>query len=230
MKYIIQPGIEIGNPDNRKINVLTIDEINDYRERGFNHKEKEYVLSLGRIEYEVICVEIWQKGDKEHSLIIPTFLIPHRTYPAYVYAFAINLYSSNPQLGQRKVAEETQEKYDLETFAHTTVGRAMKTLAETLTETAAGNSETKESVEAREQNEAKFSTIKKERFPSVKDTNTRREIVKSFFYEKLKSHCQQWFNEACDIISIYWYTHFHRLFMNTAPGFRRRLSFVIQNT
>ena len=231
MKYIIQPGIEIGTPEikntkikNTKINVLSPEEVNEYRNNGFECREREYALVLGRIEYEVICLEVWKKGDKEHSLIIPAFLLPRRIYPTYVYAFAINLYSSNSQLGQRKVAEETRKKFDLETFAHTTVGRAMKALSETLTEKAETKNEIVADVQPTGQNEEGTSAIHKGRFPLVTDTNTRRETVKSFFYEKLESHCQQWFKIACDIISIYWYTHFHRLLMNTAPGFGRRLS------
>ena len=220
MNYIIQPCIEIGTPEinNKEINVLTPDEVNEYRNNGFKCKERAYPLVLGRIKYEVICLEIWEKGDKEHTLIIPAFLLLHRIYPWYVYAFAINLYSSKPQLGQRKVAEETRKKYDLETFAHTTVGRAMKTLAKALTETVSiDNEATEEASQEVGQDNTNADSISNRRFPSVQDTATIREIVKSFFYEKLKSYCQEWFTIACDYISIYWYGHFHRLLMNAAP-------------
>jgi len=230
MRYIIKPDVEIGNPQNQTINVLTPEEVEDYHKSGFRIKERAYQLTLGRIGYEVNCVEIWQKGDKEHSLIIPTFLVPHRDYPVYIYVFAINLYSSKPQLGQRKVAEETRKKYDLETFAHTTVGRAMKGLAKTLTETAViDNEATEEAAQETEQNGANAGKIRKGRFPSVRDTSTIREIVKSFFKERLKNRNLDEFKEACDRIAIYWYNHFHRLLMNTAPVFGCKLSTVIQN-
>ena len=231
MRYIIKPGIEIGNPANKKINALTEEEINEYHKNGYKSKEREYQVTIGRIGYEVICIEIWQKGDKEHCLIIPAFLISHRVYPAFVYVFAINLYSSNPHLSQRKVAEETRKKYDLETFAHTTVGRAMKALANTLTETSAINNEATEGAsQETEQNGKKPGKIRKGRFPLVQDTSKIRDIVKSFFYERLKNHSQEEFNEACDRIAIYWFTNFYRLLMNTAPVFGCKLSTVIQNT
>ena len=231
MKYIIHAGIEIGNPEITNINVLTPEEVNEYRNNGYKCKENAYQLTMGGIRYEVTCLEIWQKGEKEHSLIIPAFLLPHRGYPAFIYAFAINLYSSKPQLGQRKVAEETQKKYGLKTFAHTTVGRAMKALAETLTEAMVIDTEIMEAAaEETEQNEANDNTINNGQFPSVQDTSARREIVKSFFYEKLKSRCEQGFREACDRIAIFWYKLFHKLLMNTAPVFRRKLSIVIQDT
>jgi len=231
MRYIIKPGIEIGNPKNKKINVLTSKEIDEYHQNGFKSKEKSYQLTLGQIDYEVICLEIWQKGDKEHSLIIPAYLIPHRVYPVYVYIFAINLYSSNPQLSQRKVAEETRKKYELKTFAHTTVGRAMKELAKELTETAViDNEAAEEAVQETEQSGADTGKICNGRFPSVQDTKTIRTTVKSFFHVRVKNRCQEEFKEACDRIAIYWYAHFYRLLMNTAPVFGGRLSIVIQNT
>jgi len=231
MKFIIQPGIEIGNPEIRNISVLTPNKIEEYRNGGNKCVERTYQLTLGGIGYEVTCVEIWQKGDTEHSLIMPAFLIPHRTYPTYVYTFAINLYSSNPQLGQRKVAKETREEFGLKTFAHTTVGRAMKALAGTLTEaTETDAAVMEETVPEAELNEASAGAVNNGRFPTVQDTSQSRAIVKSFFYEKLKSCCQEWFMVASDLISIYWYSFFHRLFMNTAPGLGRKLSTVTQNT
>ena len=235
MKYIIQPGIKIGTPEitNKKINVLTPEEVNEYRNNGFTCRERAYPLTIGRIECEVICLEIWKKGDKEHSLIIPAFLLPRRDYPAYVYLFVINLYSSNPQLGQRKVAEETRKKYDLKTFAHTTVGRAMKALAATLTETAAIDIEAiamEDVAKETEQKEKNTDFNRKGRFPSVLDTSTIREFVKSFFNEKLKSRCQEWFIVACDYIAIYWNNRFQRPLMYTAPVIGRKLSSVRQNT
>jgi len=229
MKYIIQPDIQIGNPEIRDINVLTLEEINEYRNSGFKCRENTYQLKLGGIGYEVTCLEVWRKGDKEHSLIIPAFLITRRVYPAYVYAFAINLYSSKPQLSQRKVAEATRKEYGLETFDHTTVGRAMKALAETLVEDTVIDTETTEAA-AQETGQNEASAIHNGRFPSVQDTSARRKIIKSFFYEKLKSSCQQGFKEACDRIAIYWYTLYHRLLMNTAPGIGRKLSIVTQST
>ena len=230
MRYIIKPGIEIGNPRNQKINVLTPKEVEEYHKSGFNSKERAYQVTLGHTGYEVVCLEIWQKSDKEHSLIIPAFLVPQRAYPVYIYVFAINLYSSNPHLSQRKVAEETRKKYALETFAHTTIGRAMKGLAQTLTETAVIDNKAEGTAQETDQNGENAGKIRNGRFPSVQDTRTIRDIVKSFFNERLKNCCQEAFKEACDRIAIYWYTQFQRLLMNTAPVFGRKLSTVIQNT
>ena len=206
MKYIIQPGIDIGNPEGAEINVLTPEQIKDYRRAGFKYMKQIYQMVIGYIKYEVICVEIWQKGDKEHSLIIPSFFIPHRKYRADVYAFAINLYSVNPQLSQRKVAEETRKKYGLKTFAHTTVGRAMRAVAEMLMETAAIDSETPQGAEALKQNETNAEKKQTGRFPSLQDTKARRDIIRSYFDEKLKDPCRQKVIETFDYIHLLVYT------------------------
>jgi len=56
MKYIIQPGIQIGNPEIRDIDVLTLEEVNEYRNNGFKCRENTYQLKLGGIRYEVTCL------------------------------------------------------------------------------------------------------------------------------------------------------------------------------
>ena len=169
---------------------------------------------------------------KEHSLIIPAFLVSHRRYPVYIYVFAINLYSVNPKLGQRKVAEETRKKFSLKTFAHTTVGRAMKKLAQTLAETAIIDNKAMEDANAAqetEQNRSNTVKTRSGRFPTVQDTSTIRDTVKSFFGARLENRFEEEFREVCDRIAIYWYAHFHRLLMNTAPVFGRKLSSVTQS-
>jgi hypothetical protein len=204
MRYIIQPDIEIGNPENKKINVLTPEQIKDYHRAGFKCMKKIYQVTSGHIRYEVICVEVWKKSDKEHSLIIPSFYIPHRIYPADVYAFAINLYSGNPQLSQRKIAEQTRKKYDLKTFAHTTVGRAIRALVGALMET--GAIENAEEAGSSKQNGTNAGINQTGRFPSLQDTKAQRDIVKSFFYGGLKILCRQKITAAFDSIHLLTYT------------------------
>ena len=89
-------------------------------------KERTYALQCGRAVYGIVCPEI-QNGEIK-TLIIPAFLIPGRPYPIYVYIYAIVLYSSNPAMGQREAAEKTRKRFDLVTFSHSTLGRAMRKL------------------------------------------------------------------------------------------------------
>jgi hypothetical protein len=52
----------------------------------------------------------------------------------YIYLYAIDIYSSNPDIGQRKAAEATRKQFGLIHFAHTTLGRALKAFAHNLEE------------------------------------------------------------------------------------------------
>ena len=202
MKYIIQPGFQIANPENKNINVLTSEQIKSYRSEGYKYRKQIYPMTIDHINYEVICVEIWQKGDKEHSLVIPSFFIPHRAYAADVYAFAINLYSGNPHLSQREVAGQTRKKYGLKTFAHTTVGRAMKALFKALVEIGAIDDTASEGAGALKQKESNAGIKQKRRFPSLQDTKAQRDTIGSFISGKVKCFNGQKITEALDTIHL----------------------------
>lgn len=243
MNYIIQQGVQIGNPKNKIIDVLTSDQINSYLKDGFRLKERMYKLTSGHSQYTVVCWEVWKESGAEHSLILPEFLIPHRTYAVYVYAYAIALYSTDPGKSQRAVAEETRKKFNLQTFAHTTVGRAMRELAQILTvpasadnktitgvrvteqaednETAAGG-QAKEQNGARKVNKADGGTDPTGRFSALY-TKAQRELVRSFFSSRANSLKQEGAQKACVHIVAYWYMDFRCLFdvyLHQTPGVR----------
>ena len=216
MKYIIQQDVHIKNSEktdvqsetnadtNKNIDVLTKEQIKAYRQDGFKYMKIIYQLTVGLIRYEVTCVEIWKKGEKEHSLIIPSFLVPHRKYPAYVYSFAINQYSANPLLSQRYVAEMTRNKFNLKTFAHTTLGRAMKALTKAFGEIGAGSKNEKNTGEPK-QSESNAYKKQTRKFSSVQATKAQRETVISITCNALK--------DGCDYIHLLVYT-FVRSFMD----------------
>jgi hypothetical protein len=138
-------------------------------------KERTYMLQCGPSTYQIICLEI--KKDEGQStieyLIVPEFLIPGRPYPIYVYLHAIVLYSSNPTMGQRKAAEITRKRFGLETFSHTTLGRAMKKMEVFINE-----NQPEREIEAKEppQPSAKC-------FPTAESTGERRTTVLSYLKE-----------------------------------------------
>jgi hypothetical protein len=113
-----------------------------YLKAGYQIHERRYKLKSGHKEYAVICPEFRKKG-AEPAVAVPDFLVPGRPYPVYIYAYAIDLYASMPEKGQRWVAEETRKRFDLASFAHTTLGRALKSFVRcTRKETAAMPEET----------------------------------------------------------------------------------------
>jgi len=247
MNYIIQQCAQIGNPEIKIINVLTSDQINNYLKDGFRLKERMYKLTLGHSQYTVVCWETWKESDTEHSLILPEFLVPHRTYAVYVYAYAIALYSTDPEKSQRAVAEETRKKFNLQTFAHTTVGRAMRELARMLTDPASADNKTVTGVQATEQeppadaaaeddeaiadgqagegneagkaDKADAGTDPVSRFSAL-FTKARRELVRSFFSSGA-SLKQEGSKKACSQMVAYWHLNFRCLFdiyLHQTPG------------
>lgn len=86
-----------------------------------------FKLQCGRREYYIHCPLV--KGENGNiALVVPSFMLPNRPYPVYVYIYAILLYCENLEMGQREVARKTKEYFDMETFDHSTLCRAMKAI------------------------------------------------------------------------------------------------------
>ena len=99
----------------------------EYPAEEYQRRSRHYKLICGHKDYNIECPEyINIKNAKETTVLIPEFLIPGRPYPLYIYLYAIDLYSSNPEMGQREAAEKTRKRFGLTTFSHTTLGRALK--------------------------------------------------------------------------------------------------------
>jgi len=124
MKILTQPG----RLDQSQQHTYQIDEDNNlnqkYQGDGYQKRERIYQLTYQYHIYTIICPEYRKQTDI--VLIIPEFLLPGRPYPIYVYLYAIEDYSKNPDKSQRHSAEATRKQFGLTTFAHTTLGRAIK--------------------------------------------------------------------------------------------------------
>ena len=108
-----------------------------YQNAGYQKHERSYKLKYQHKEYTVSCPEY--RNDKigaEPIIIVPVFLIPRRPYPVHVYLYAIDLYSSNPTMGQRQASEMTRKTFGLTHFAHTTLGRTLKIFVRNIEKTA----------------------------------------------------------------------------------------------
>jgi len=215
MKYIITLDAQLGKA------ILTPVEINDYADQGYHYRERIYKVTIEHSDYEVICAEIWKKGDKEHTVIIPAFLVPRRKYKLEVYIFAVNQYSSDPDMSQREAAEKTKEHFKLEKFSHTTIGRIMKKLPEMLNEYETAGAAAAEVVAAEAGQEEKTEADKavveekkcKKGVMSVRDTQQRRETVKIFLKDKLDNSSSKRLTETCAQIAVRWYGKFNRLLL-----------------
>ena len=128
--YILTQGTPLENCDSKIYRIQIVDLEKQYYAAGYQRRERIYKIKYKYKEYIIICPEFrsCNKSD-EPIVIIPEFLIPGRPYPVYVYLYAIDMYSSNPDMGQRKAAEAARKQFGLIHFAHTTLGRALKVFA-----------------------------------------------------------------------------------------------------
>ena len=165
---IIHDKMRIESRDEKIINV-PLPEANgtdNWRETG----QRAYKLQCGREAYEIHCPEVQTENGR--VLIVPTLIIPGMRYPVYVYIYAVTVYSANPEMGQREAAKLTKEYFGLETFSHTTLGRAMKKVEALIADGAEGTG----SESATQQREAR-------RFPSVEEMQERKKAVLSYIKE-----------------------------------------------
>jgi hypothetical protein len=115
------------NNENNELRVNSPEIENQYLSAGYSRHERRYQLKDQYKEHVVVCPEFRSDADGGKPIVlIPEFLVPGRPYPLYVYLYAIALYSNMPEKGQRWAAEETRKRFGLATFAHTTLGRALK--------------------------------------------------------------------------------------------------------
>jgi len=127
--YILTQGSPLENSKNGTYHVQSAALEKEYSDADYECRERVYKITYKHRDYAVHCMEFRNDKDgQEAVMIIPDFLIPGRRYPVEVYLYAIDIYSSNPAKGQRWAAEDTRNRFGLETFAHTTLGRALKTL------------------------------------------------------------------------------------------------------
>ncbi len=150
-----------------------------------------YHIEYNGHEYEIVCPK-YTFSDETYVIVIPWFLIPSRPYPIQVYLYACNLYSSNPEINQRKAADATRKKFGLQKFSHSTVSRSFKALEESrnrdlqrrfgpeFTDFSAGAvtvcAETDEKSAA---GTSEASPVSKP-FPKITDTAARREAMRDF--------------------------------------------------
>jgi len=146
-------------------------------------QEHIYKLQCGGSEFYIYCPEIREGNtNDDRHLNLPEFLIPGRPYPTYVYLYTITIYCLNPQMGQREAARRTQKRFGLNTFSHTTLGRAMKRLEKLLKENI------NEPQNEKEQTANPAVGVKKS-FPKVGQTKDRRDKIAA--YLKKASNCDK---------------------------------------
>jgi len=176
-----------------------------YLDLGYQRHERSYKIKEQHKEYTVICPEF--RGDTEDAepiVIIPEFIVPGRPYPLYVYMHAIDLYSSDPEKSQRKAAEETRKFFGLTTFAHTTLGRALKAFIRVIDEcTMTPNEGSAETAAGGE--------VKPLRFPTVQATETLRKRAVRFL-RRMGTSLQEVITVCCEMAEE-WFMKYRRFLL-----------------
>ena len=137
-------------------------------------------------------------------IVVPDFLIPGRKYPIFVYLHAISLYSSNPAMGQREAAEKTRKLFGLATFAHTTLGRALKKMHQTISQSIVVES-SDTNTDSLIQKEAAEKETSNRTFPTVLSTKAQREEMAVFLNDLHEQQKPAEIEKACREIVARWY-------------------------
>jgi len=192
--YILAENGRIENTGNEANRILTSEEHARLTEKA-GMKKRAYKQDSGRIDVEVECLEIKdeENAGKKRSLAVPEFLIPGRRYPIYIYLFAIVTYCLNPRMGQREASKRTRERFDLKTFSHTTLGRALKRL-EKLIEDYKDESES-------EEDHCEAPAASAGRFPTVKQMKKRKKKV-SIYLKKAAADDSSLKQEAAQLCRL----------------------------
>ena len=126
--YILTQTEPLENCKEKILHVQIAEDIEKrYLDAGYEKTGRIYKLTDKGKDYTIVCIEF--RNDVKGSspdIFVPEFYVLGRPYPIYVYLYSIDLYSRLPDMGQRQAAEETRGHFKLATFAHTTLGRALK--------------------------------------------------------------------------------------------------------
>jgi hypothetical protein len=116
------PLFNLNKQTSPKILTFSEDELQEYLSMGAAIKRmKQYTFVL---HYHTITIEcpILSMKDGSYRIVWPSFKLPYRPYPIFVYLYAAILYLSSGE-SQRKTAARTAKIFGLETFDHSTISR-----------------------------------------------------------------------------------------------------------
>lgn len=110
-----------------EIRVFSEEELQEFTRRGtIMKKHRQYRLVVHYRQFTIEC-PVLQTDDGNYRIIWPSFKLPNRPYPVFVYLYAVAWYLSSGE-SQRATAEKVMHFFGLETFSHTTLGRFLPRL------------------------------------------------------------------------------------------------------
>ena len=110
-----------------EVMVFSADKLQEFARQGtIMKKNRQYRLVVHYRQFTIEC-PVLQMSDGSYQMIWPSFKLPYRPYPVFVYLFAVAWYLSGGE-SQWATAERAMHFFGLETFSHTTVGRFLRRL------------------------------------------------------------------------------------------------------
>lgn len=115
----------------QEIQVFSAEELQEFISQGaVAKKKKQYLLIIHHRQITIEC-PVLRMDDGQYQIIWPSFKLPYRPYPVFVYLYAVALYLSSGE-SMRATAEKTLKTFGLETFSHTTISRFLSKIYQTL--------------------------------------------------------------------------------------------------
>lgn len=110
-----------------EVRVFSAEDLEEFTRQGtIIKKKRQYRLVLHYRQFTIEC-PVLEMDDGNYQLIWPSFKLPYRPYPVFVYLYAVAWYLSSGE-SQRATAEKVMHFFGLETFSHTTIGRFLRRL------------------------------------------------------------------------------------------------------
>jgi hypothetical protein len=115
----------------QEIQVFSQEELQEFLNQGTVIKKKKHYRMIINYRQFVLECPILLRTDGQYQIIWPSFKLPNRPYPIYVYLYAAAWYLSSSE-SMRTTAQKIIPTFGLETFSHTTISRFLSKLYQVL--------------------------------------------------------------------------------------------------
>ena len=114
----------------QEIQVFSQEELQQFGQGAIIKKQKEYYMVIHHRQFTIQC-PILRMDDGSYQIIWPSFKLPNRPYPVYVYLYAAAWYLSTGE-SMRAAAQKAMRVFGLETFSHSTICRFLQKIYQVL--------------------------------------------------------------------------------------------------
>ena len=110
-----------------EVRVFSTEELQEFIKQGtVIKKNKQYLLIIHHRQFILQC-PILRMNDGGYQLIWPSFKLPNRPYPVFVYLYAVDWYLTSGE-SMRSTAQKVIHFFGLSTFSHSTLCRFLPKL------------------------------------------------------------------------------------------------------